>query len=282
MRSSIIVNATTEAWQDGENPEITPKVHAAQIQQLYKQTSVGLIGLAVITILVCFDLWHVFPHWKLSSWAGASLFVIISRSILTAVYRRKSPYGPDIYLWAKLHVVSANASALLWATASLFLWPANSPVHQLIWPICIVAVSAAALAMYCTWTPSYLSYLLISVTPISLRFLFGDETTYIVLGLLGLLFIATLAQTGRVMHTATRQALIMGIRNEALNQHLAEEKAKQDELNRELQAAHDQLNRLSMTDELTGLWNRRYLNATIPEDVAQVIRSYHNVNNGLP
>ena len=87
-------------------------------------------------------------------------------------------------------------------------------------------------------------------------------------------------QTGRIMHAATYKALVMGIRNEALSLFLAEEKAKEEELNRELQKAHDQLNQLSMTDELTGLWNRRFLNATIPEDVAQVVRSYHNVNNG--
>jgi diguanylate cyclase (GGDEF)-like protein len=83
------------------------------------------------------------------------------------------------------------------------------------------------------------------------------------------------------MHTTSLHELEAGIRNEALSLFLSKEKAKQEELNRKLQTAHDQLRQLSMTDDLTGLWNRRFLNATIPEDVAQVVRNYHNVHKGL-
>lgn len=42
-----------------------------------------------------------------------------------------------------------------------------------------------------------------------------------------------------------------------------------------LQKALEQLRQLSLTDDLTGLWNRRFLHATIPEVVAQVTRAYH-------
>lgn len=46
------------------------------------------------------------------------------------------------------------------------------------------------------------------------------------------------------------------------------------ELTRQLQSALDQVQNLSLTDELTGLRNRRFLNVSMPDEVALVIRNY--------
>ena len=161
-----------------ERADINLKVHVAQIQQLYKQTWVGLSGTLVVILMVSIALWDAIPHGKLLLWTGASVLIVIIRGLLTAIFQRKAPTGPGIYRWARLHVISVSVSALLWTVASLFLWPENSPVHQQIWPICIVALSASAVAMYCTWTPSYVSYLILSVLPISLRLLSENGVTY--------------------------------------------------------------------------------------------------------
>ena len=52
------------------------------------------------------------------------------------------------------------------------------------------------------------------------------------------------------------------------------------DLTLKLEDALEQLRKLSMTDELTGLMNRRFLNASILEEVAQVTRNYRNINEG--
>jgi len=48
------------------------------------------------------------------------------------------------------------------------------------------------------------------------------------------------------------------------------------ELTQRLQAALEQLRKLSMTDELTGLMNRRFLNVAIREEVAMAIRAHRS------
>jgi diguanylate cyclase (GGDEF)-like protein len=49
----------------------------------------------------------------------------------------------------------------------------------------------------------------------------------------------------------------------------------------ELQDANEALRNQSLTDPLTGLRNRRYLGVCLPEDLAQVTRTYRNKNLGL-
>jgi hypothetical protein len=229
------MDKTIENWENEENAEIVLKVREAQIQQLYRQTRSGLVGVMAIMFLVCVALWQVIPHWKLLWWSGTFILVVIARGFSIAAFQRRSQPGRNIYWWARVHVLASIASGVIWALPSLFLWPDNSPLHQMIWPICIVALAASVVSKYCIWTPSYLSYLILTAVPISLRLLLERGLVYTILGLLGLVFTAILAHTGKLMHNASLHALVMGIRNEALSSFLTIEKAKEEELNEQLQ-----------------------------------------------
>lgn len=220
--------------EHNESADITIKARAAQIQQLYEQTWIGLTGIVINVFLVSLILWEVIPRWKLLLWSGVLLLVTFARSILTLFFHRNSPSGPEIYHWARLHVAGTAASGVMWALPSVFLWPGHSPLHQMVWPICIVAISAAGVAIYSTWKPSYLSFLVISTVPVSIRLFTEGGVEYIGLGLLGLFFIGVLMRTGNGMHAATLSAFLESIRNEALSSVLAEDKAKVEQLNTQL------------------------------------------------
>lgn len=233
------INDAEENWETAESIEIVLKVRRSQIELLYGQTVTSLAGVLVVAISACVALWEVVPQWKLLLWSGASVSLTILRGFLIVAYRRRSsPANSDlhtIFKWARRHVLGVTASAILWALPSIFLWPANSPVHQMIWPICIVPLSAAAVATYCTWVPSYRVFLILTTVPLSIRFFTEGGLVFNILGMLALFFIVVLIQTGRTMHAASLTALIVGYRNEELSTFLSGEKIIQDELNARLQ-----------------------------------------------
>ena len=275
------MNSTMEEWETAETPDIALKVRESQIKQLYKQSWVALVGVLVVAIAICVVLWQVLPSWKLTLWVGTLTLVTFARGYLIVAFRRKALVGGNINKWAKWHVIGTSASGLVWALPAIFLWPENSSPYHLVWALCILPLSASAVSTYYTWKPSYISFILLSVIPLSIRFFSEGGLSYIVLGFLALFFIGVLLQAGDLIHISSLRTLIVGFRNEALSLFLSEEKAKEDELTLQLQKAHDQLQKISLTDDLTGLWNRRYLKVTIQKYVAQVLRNYRNFQQGL-
>jgi hypothetical protein len=68
---------TLANWENDESTEIVLKVRQAQIQQLYRQTWLGLSGTLVVALSVCVILWPVIASWKLCLWIGLLVPVII-------------------------------------------------------------------------------------------------------------------------------------------------------------------------------------------------------------
>jgi hypothetical protein len=226
---------TTKRWEAEQRPDIIIKVREAQVRHLFRQTWRSQAGSLLVAICVCIILWKVISPWKLLLWMAVLSLTNVVRIAHVVAFKKKTPSGHAIYMWARLHAIGASAGALLWGLPSILLWPQNSPLHQMVWPICMVAISAAAVIMFCTWTPSYVPFLILTMIPISGRLLFEGGLVFVVLGLLGLLFTAILAQTGRAMHATSLHSFKVGFRNEALSAFLADEKSKAEALNVQLQ-----------------------------------------------
>ena len=217
-----------------ENPDVILKVRESQIQQLFRQTWGGSAGIIAAISTNCVIFWHVYPHWKLLSWAGGLILLLIARGVLTYCYQKKAPTGPAIFRWAKVHVSATIVIALMWGVPSVLLWPSNSPLHQMVWTISVAAITAAAVAMYFTWKPIYYAYLILAVVPISFRLLLEGGLFYTVLGIQGFLFGAVLSHIGNTLNAANVNAFKASIRNKTLSSVLSVEKAKTEELNHQL------------------------------------------------
>jgi hypothetical protein len=218
-----------------ESANIDLKVREAQVQLLYRQSWTGLGGVLTVSLTACVIFWQIIPHWKLYLWAGLIILLSLLRTVVSLAYLKRTASTSDIDRWANLHVAGIIGSGLLWAVPTFFLWPADISSYQLVWPICILPLSAAAVATYYSWTPSYIAFVLLTVLPLSLRFFYTEDFLHNILGFLSLFFLAVLLRAGKVMHDASVQALEFGIHNEALNIDLKEVVSAREQLNLQLQ-----------------------------------------------
>ncbi|MRT93669.1 PAS domain-containing sensor histidine kinase [Ancylomarina sp. 16SWW S1-10-2] len=214
---------------------IDHKVRDAQIELLYKQTYTGLVGALIVALAACVIFMQVVPQWKLGLWAGIIAIQTLVRAMIVLAFKRRDSLKSDIDRWAKLHVTGVFVSGLVWGIPFAFLWPAAHPVYQMIWPIIIIPISAASVAAYYTWAPSYISFLILTALPMSLRLFFEGGSLFYILGFLCLFFIAILLRAANVMHAASKHAFEIGIRNQALNEDLNVGISKREQLNARLQ-----------------------------------------------
>lgn len=214
---------------------IDQKVRDAQIKLLFKQTNTGLIGVLSVSLTACVVFWEIIPQWQLSLWTGIIILLTIARASVVFAFKRRNTLSSDLDRWANLHFIGVVVSGLTWVIPFIFFWPTEHFAYQLVWPIFVIPMSTAAVATYYTWKPSYISFLLLSALPISLRFFYEGGILYNLMGLLCLFFIAILLRAGKVMHASSIRAFELGIRNEALNKDLKVEITTRKQLNKQLQ-----------------------------------------------
>lgn len=228
-------NELTDSSVPKEIANIDQKVRIAQVQLLYQQTKTGLVGVLIVALTACVVFWQVVPQWELSLWTGSIILLTIIRGGIVLAFQRRALLASDIDRWARLHVIGVVASGILWSIPFIFFWPTEQSVFQLVWPIFILPLSAAAVATYYTWTPSYVLFLVLSALPISVRFFYEGGELYYIMGFLTLFFITVLLRAGKVMHTESVRSFEFGIRNEALNIKLNEGISIREQLNLQLQ-----------------------------------------------
>lgn len=224
-------------------------VRKAQVQLLYHQTRIALAGSVIVSLAACLALWPVVSHWKLTIWTGVSVLITIGRCLSVVAFERSEPVTSVVNYWGRIHYCGVVLSGMLWAAPSFFMWPAENSVYQLFWPILILPLSAAAVSTYYTWTVSYVTFVVLAVLPLSIRFFLQGGYLFNILGILALFFIAVLLRAGRVMNTASVNSFEFGIRNEALNKNLREEITAREQLN--LQFQHEIADRILSEHKLS-------------------------------
>lgn len=218
-----------------ESTVIVQQVRRAQIKLLYRQSWIGLLGTLIVALAAFVIFWKILPQWKLLLWIGFSVLLTIARGSIVYLFKKKTPKADDIGRWANFHVLGVALSGLMWSIPYFFLWPAETSVYKLVWPIFILPLSAAVLATYHTWKLSYIPFVIITAGSLSVRFFVEGGFLFNVLGFISLFFIGVLLRAGKVMHTASVRSFEFGIRNELLNKELREILVIREQLNEQLQ-----------------------------------------------
>ncbi|PID54776.1 MAG: hypothetical protein CR978_02105 [Gammaproteobacteria bacterium] len=164
-------------------------------------------------------------------------------------------------MWSVAYLVSAHYHIL----------PQDPQLHLF---VLIITIVGGLVALSVVMREYFLVFTYCSVWPIAWYLIVNyDLHTYnLFMGVLGLLFCAVVTRLSLPVHESFNEVLSAYWERENMSRELGELTVSLRERNRELNDAKQRLTQLARLDELTGLGNRRMVNAVITDELNRARR----------
>jgi two-component system, cell cycle sensor histidine kinase and response regulator CckA len=206
-------------------PEVV--VRAAQIEQLYTQVRIGMFASVVAALALAALLWDVVPQERILVWVAAFLGVQIPRHILLQRFRRVERQGAAAVPWGKWFLLGSGATALLFGSSAVVIFPSDDFVHQCVLAVFLGAFAASTAVAHAPLRECYVSSVLLTLLPLLGRFLYQGGESGVVLAAVGLAFVAALLGTGNSLNRMIVTSIQL--------------RFQRDEMLRNLEQAHEML-----------------------------------------
>ncbi|THB75485.1 MAG: response regulator [Gammaproteobacteria bacterium] len=164
------------------------RIEADKTQILYSNMASGIIGHTVVTACIAIMFYSVIPPSKIVIWACFSVFVALYR--LTTLYNFNTSTDKSIkamHYWRRIFLVGVILAGSVWGLAGILLFPDNSVFHEFFLVLLIVGMTAGAMVMSVVKT-AMISFYLLAILPISIRFLIIAEQNNVITGLILLFY----------------------------------------------------------------------------------------------
>ncbi len=217
----------------------------------------AIIGGIVAAAVLAAALWEAVAHGRVLLWLGIALtaYLVHAVTLLHSRARHRAGAQPRWTVWRTL---DSTLIGLSWGSAALIAVPIGGHLAESV----MVAATLCAVTSGVAITTSALriafqSFLLAAWIPTIAVFLLAGPrlTTLIALG--GAFYVLLLSFMQWLSCRDLQAAVRSRIDAQALAHELANAQTRQLGVNSQLKRAHDEVERLAFSDQLTGLANRR-------------------------
>jgi diguanylate cyclase (GGDEF)-like protein len=160
-------------------------------------------------------------------WLGLLIGAWIGRAILAQRYQRSERDPASLPRHLALYRAATLTTAALWGVAGLLFSPDTQPVLQGFTTLVLAGVSIGAVSSNITDTFTHRLFVLLSLSPISLKLMLTGSQLPVTLGLLLVFLGVFLVISGRRTYQTMTEAIRLRSRNAALMSDLAREKTRQ-------------------------------------------------------
>ncbi|MCK4708627.1 MAG: hypothetical protein KAU21_08425, partial [Gammaproteobacteria bacterium] len=222
--SSESINSSTD---------IKRKVLYELIKILYAQQGRGLVVTIVTGSVLCALLWSVIAHETLIWWLAALFFVSALRFIFSQKFYTlcSVPDPDDIEFWRHRFTIGVSLTGLVWGLAGIFLFPAESSVHQIFVFIALIGMVAGAVPYLSPDPINFKIYILLGFMPLLIKLL-NFEMPFPFISLLGILFIGIMLINSRSLYTVLVKSLTYGFERDDLINRLDKSKSLAESANK--------------------------------------------------
>ena len=226
----------------------------------------AMIGMDVLGSAMMAGLfWQQRAGFWLDAWILVSTIIITARGVVASAYRSGRFGQVPLHRWKASLVIFAGASGLAWG-AALGVIAATGTDNEVMFAVC-VALSGLTLSIaHVAYWPMYAAFELPVMIAASLGFLIGNRPGHLPLAGAAAVMTVVLLSTSRRLAGQVLQAHKLAAANQALVDSLGER-------GKALEQACDALERVSRTDPLTGLANRRQRDSRLIDEWERALRN---------
>lgn len=199
-------------------------IHAEQIEMLYRQSPVSIIGNVTGALVLAGVFIGERPFWLIAGWLACMTALQASRLVLYARYRRHGFVRSNVRRATVMWVTGAGVTGVVWgATAPLF-FTSGQPVYQAVLTVLVFGITASAIPLIGSYIPSFYMFVIPALLPFIARNVFEGTAPHLVLGLIEA---AVMVGFASFAHNYNRM-LIESLRNRLEKQALADRLAVQN------------------------------------------------------
>jgi len=194
-----------------------PRIQRQLVRLVLDSGGTSTAGVFVLAVALGVLLRDVITTSVLAIWLAANTLIAGGRVLAVQAYR-KARERDDVAALPPVKAYRAGVilTGLTWGIGAWFLFPGNSPLHQVIFMIIFAGLAAGAVPILAPLLRVYVAYTASFLTPVAaLLFLRGGEI-YIVLGVILIFFFIVLINSATRMQEVLVEALENQFRNEAM------------------------------------------------------------------
>ena len=184
----------------------------AQLIEIFKEKyRIPLITSSILSIIVAIFLRETVA-WNLL----LALLVIINLSNIARLgYFMRLAGHPsnhrNLLRFANHYTVAVAFNGLLWGLAAIIFFPPDQPEYQVFLAFVIGGLAAGAAANYAAWLPAFYAHTALSTLPLAIRYMAEGREVSIIMGVILLLFVASVYATARNSHNSLRRMAEMQV-----------------------------------------------------------------------
>jgi PAS domain S-box-containing protein len=207
-----------------ESPEVSKAIYAEQLKLLYAGLPLSIIATLINSVILLLVMWSVLDHSHLLVWLAMMSFVLLTRAGFMVGYkRRQNDYG--LNHWSKLFIVGAIATAFVWMSFTLFLFPTKIE-YQVFLCLVLAGTTAGAVTSLSYQRVSFLPYMAMLLIPLAIRFLLEGETIQLAMAAMVFVFMVfNLSASGR-LYRDSRQNIAMRFESTHMQKALRQTEGK--------------------------------------------------------
>jgi two-component system cell cycle sensor histidine kinase/response regulator CckA len=211
------------------------RLFADQVRKQFEHTIFGTTATLVNGVILVFILRGHVPSAALLVWLVCAFLISAGRLALLWFYRRSSTRYSIPEKWNAWFIGTLLLAGILWGSAAVFLFPADSIGHQVLLALVTGGMVAGAVSAFTAVIASFFFFSIPALLPICIRFFIAGSDIQVAMGAMACLYLLLISLTSARMHRDIlhllalkyeRGALIDDLRQEVQRRQEAQEKLR--------------------------------------------------------